>query len=398
MNRKDCIVRCSKRDSGAFRFSIRSGRLIEEAEEPERNFVVATYIGIVFDVDGVGRRANAARLIADADVRRIVNAEHAGAVALIDRMVAPEAVDEVSLHDILLLHVAFVDGIHEVGVVEVNRSRLLRVAFAFAVNHIDKACLLEILEVVHDRRSRSADFLSQAADIGRRGVAYSQEVKELLDAGEILQLDLLIEQKVYLNHVVHRLQKRLGKVMVLEEEGIIAMLEVFLEVMPRLHLRQYRTEDAVMIGQELVESISLEVLVGDEVDVLAEGKAVEHVDAADMGKFRIVLSFAHIDGGRRINDAKVGIFMVALHKLLAPVGQLKRLIDQEYLTALGNEASGKVYDAVSLEVETVEIDVETLAQAHIEVFLRILQKKRSSSNATRALDAYHAIAPVDGIH
>ena len=59
---------------------------------------------------------------------------------------------------------------------------------------------------------------------------------------------------------------------------------------------------------------------------------------------------------------------------------------------------GEVHDAVSLEIEAVEVDIETLTQLGVKVLLGILQEEGSPSHATRAFDANHAIAPVYRIH
>ena len=47
----------------------RSSASIEEAEEPERNFVVACHLDVVACKDGVCSRLDAAQAVADADFR-----------------------------------------------------------------------------------------------------------------------------------------------------------------------------------------------------------------------------------------------------------------------------------------------------------------------------------------
>ena len=74
------------------------------------------------------------------------------------------------------------------------------------------------------------------------------------------------------------------------------------------------------------------------------------------------------------------------------------LVDEQHRTTLLHEPTGKVHDAVSLEIEAVEVDIETLTQLGVKVLLGILQEEGSPSHATRALDANHAIAPVYRIH
>ena len=55
-------------------------------------------------------------------------------------------------------------------------------------------------------------------------------------------------------------------------------------------------------------------------------------------------------------------------------------------------------NASRLKVEAVDVDIETLSQTHIVVFLGILQKERRAAYASRASDTYHAVTPVDGVH
>ena len=62
------------------------------------------------------------------------------------------------------------------------------------------------------------------------------------------------------------------------------------------------------------------------------------------------------------------------------------------------ELSGKVGDTVSLEVEVVHVDIQTLAVVDIELLLGVLQQEGGLSDTSCALDADEAVAPVDLIH
>ena len=62
------------------------------------------------------------------------------------------------------------------------------------------------------------------------------------------------------------------------------------------------------------------------------------------------------------------------------------------------ELSGKVGNAVSLEVEVVHVDVQTLTVADIEVLLGILEEECGLSNTSGALNAYEPVVPVDLVH
>ena len=62
------------------------------------------------------------------------------------------------------------------------------------------------------------------------------------------------------------------------------------------------------------------------------------------------------------------------------------------------ELSGKVGYAMSLEVEVVHVDVQTLAVVDIKLLLGVLQQEGGFPDAPRTLDADKAVAPVDLIH
>ena len=90
--------------------------------------------------------------------------------------------------------------------------------------------------------------------------------------------------------------------------------------------------------------------------------------------------------------------MIALAQLLAPVGQLKRLVEEQHRTALLHKFAGKVYDAAALEIKVVEVNIQALSQSAVEIFLRILQQERRAPHASRAADANQAVTPVYRVH
>ena len=90
--------------------------------------------------------------------------------------------------------------------------------------------------------------------------------------------------------------------------------------------------------------------------------------------------------------------MVTFHQLLAPVGQLERLVDEQHLSALLHEPACEVHNAMGLEVEAVEVDVQALAQLYVKVLFGILKQERGASDAAGAFDANQPVAPVDGVH
>ena len=85
---------------------------------------------------------------------------------------------------------------------------------------------------------------------------------------------MFVEQEVYLYHVVHGFEQRLREVVIFQEEGVIAVLQIILEVLPRMHAGQDKAQNSLMIGQQLVERVCLEVLMRHEIDILSEREAV----------------------------------------------------------------------------------------------------------------------------
>ena len=92
-------------------------------------------------------------------------------------------------------------------------------AFIFLVNKVDESGFFEILEVVHHRCARSADLFCETAHVGRGVFADGEEIEELFDALQVLQLDLLDEEDVDLDHRVHRPQELLGEVAPSRKKG-----------------------------------------------------------------------------------------------------------------------------------------------------------------------------------
>ena len=210
---------------------------------------------------------------------------------------------------------------------EENRRRFFGEAFVFLVNEVDETGFFEILEVVHHRGARSADLFGETAHVGRGVFADSEKIEELFDALEVLQFDLLDEEDVDFDHRVHRAQELFGEVAPFEEEGVVAVVEILLEVFPRTHFGQDGFEDALVILEEFFEGVGTEVLAGLEVDELAEGESVQPVLPREGIEFCVVvLASAH--GGGGVDDAEQRELLVALDDLLAPIGQFEGLVEK----------------------------------------------------------------------
>ena len=62
------------------------------------------------------------------------------------------------------------------------------------------------------------------------------------------------------------------------------------------------------------------------------------------------------------------------------------------------ELISELCNTMSLELEVVHVDIQTLAVVDIKSVFSVWQEEGGFSNAARALDADHAIAPVYLIH
>ena len=152
---------------------------------------------------------------------------------------------------------------------------------AFAVHHVDEARFFKALQVIHYRCATRANLFCQLTYVGRRIFRDGKEVEQLLEAREVLQLNLLVEKHVHLNHVVHRLQQSLSKVAVFEEEGEITMVQVFLEILPGAHLGKDGLENLLVVIEQIVNRVGTEIVARLQIDVLAEREAMEYVRTGD---------------------------------------------------------------------------------------------------------------------
>ena len=101
---------------------------------------------------------------------------------------------------------------------------------------------------------------------------------------------------------------------------------------------------------------------------------MEYVAATQRCQFGIG-HIGFLDRRGRIDDAQAGIAVIALAELSPPVGQFESLINKQDQTTLRHKFPGELYDASSLEVEIIRIDVEAFTLANIEMFLGELQEK-----------------------
>ena len=316
---------------------------------------------------------------------------------LVYLMVFPHRIDEECLHDILLLHAARIDGVHQVGVVEHHFRRLLGERLAVGINNVDQACVGQIFDIVHHGGTAGVNVIRQFADVGSLGAVNGEVVEQPLDASEVFQLNLLDEQDVHLRHHVHRLQKIFGIVAALLEEWVEAMMHIVLEKLLRTGLGQYLFDNVLVVGEYLLKRVCPEIVASHQVEKLAEGETTQVVTLHDAVQLWILLLQTH-HARTCEDDFQVGVAVVASAQPLAPVLLLENLVNQKYSAPLTVELAGKLLNTFLLKIEVVHIHIEALLVASVEIVLRILKQECGLAHTAGALDADETVVPIDLIH
>ena len=85
-------------------------------------------------------------------------------------------------------------------------------------------------------------------------------------------------------------------------------------------------------------------------------------------------------------------------QLLAPVGLLEYLVDEQYLTAPGVELGGELCQPLALKIKVVQVDVQAAAVVGAEVLLGVLKQEGGLAYPSCALDANKPVVPVYLVH
>jgi len=152
-----------------------------------------------------------------------------------------------------------------------------------------------------------------------------------------------------------------------------------------------------MVGEDLIEGVWAEGIARQQVDEFAERESAQVVRLHDAVEFRVLVLEPH-DAAASEDGLEVGIEVIALAELARPVRLLEHLINEEHSAAVAVEFSCKVGDTLALKIEVVHVDIQALLVLYIEMFLCVLQQKGGLADASRSLDADHAVGPVDLVH
>ena len=102
-------------------------------------------------------------------------------------------------------------------------------------------------------RTRALNDFGDTADIQATRRVLQHDMQQLAQLGQGAYLYLLDEQYIDLQDHVHHLQERLGEVVWLQEEWVIAMMEIVFEIIQRIDTLADTVRDVDMIVQDILE-------------------------------------------------------------------------------------------------------------------------------------------------
>ena len=119
------------------------------------------------------------------------------------------------------------------------------------------------------------------------------EGEQFAQLGQGADLDLLDEQHVHLEDHVHHLQQRLGEVVWLQEERIIAMVKVLGEVLQWLDVLADLLRNLHVVFEDILERIDRQLETECNIELLAEAETTEVVGMHDIADVGIILDESH---------------------------------------------------------------------------------------------------------
>ncbi len=152
------------------------------------------------------------------------------------------------------------------------------------------------------------------------------------------------------------------------------MLEVVAEVIERFHLRAYLCSQLLVVKDDILEGKDGQFGLRLQLEVLAEAIPAQVVHPHDMPDILVTFDQAHHRRSRE-DDMQRGVMEEAVAQLFRPIGIFEDLVQQQRLTALFHELTGKVIERVLREIEVVEIDVQGLAcgcRVFLQQFLSVV--------------------------
>ena len=172
---------------------------------------------------------------------------------------------------------------------------------------------------------------------------------------------------------------------------VVALSEVKLEVLLRLHLIHHLGGDLLVPLHQLPQRVSLQVETVLDIEVLAEGEALEIDDPHPTPQLRTHLLLRHYTGGAE-DHPQTGQVHIDPVEVIAPPGVLVDLIHQEDPTPLVLiKLPGKVVERVTGEVEVIHRHVLDLLGTGGDVTDRIGEQEDRLANAARSAHSHETI-------
>ena len=222
-------------------------------------------------------------------------------------------------------------------------------------------------------------------------------MKEFLDFGKVGQLDFLDKKDIHFEHGVHVLDEHLGVILLLEEEGIEAVVDIVLEIVERFDFRTNLSRNGCMVRNDFVVLIGTEICTGHQINELTERESAEVVTVHNSVEDGILLLQTHDSRTCKYN-LNLGILIVDKLQFITPIGILEYLVDEEDTTALSQELRYEFTQSVREKVEMVHVDIKAATVVGAEFFQGILKQECGFAYTSRALDSNQAAIPINLVH
>lgn len=175
------------------------------------------------------------------------------------------------------------------------------------------------------------------------------------------------------------------------------MVKIVVEILCGTDHCQHFPREMLVVVENLVKRDRLKFSARFEVEKFAERESAKIIELQDVSHGRVIGLEPH-NARSREDNLQLWVEVIAAPKLLAPVGLLEDLVEEEHPPALFDKLTRKVGNAVALKVEVVHVDIQALTVILAELLFGVLEQEGCLSYAPRTLDAYQPVVPVDIIH
>ena len=183
------------------------------------------------------------------------------------------------------------------------------------IEEVDQTRVLEILNIVHGRRTAETDLLGNTTYVQRTRRISHQNMEQFAQLMQASHIDLLNHQYIHLQLAVHHLQQRCLERLGLQIRRIIAVIEIGLEIFQRLHALAYLAGDRGVMLDNILEGIRMEPQTCLQVQILTEGEPTQVIGLNDILEIVILFINRH-DRRSTEDDMQVFVLGVTAFELL----------------------------------------------------------------------------------